>query len=112
MSSPVVSYHQVLVGSQAIVCIKRQTLFLSIFPQDLVSLCNPGYSGTHSVDQAGCLCLCLLSSGIKGTCFHSLDLSDLFIYAFIAMKLSSLSCYSRIPKVLVNCILSSSGFFF
>ncbi|GAB1294636.1 Dedicator of cytokinesis protein 3 [Apodemus speciosus] len=37
----------------------------------MVSLCNPGCPGTHSVDQAGLelktsTCVCLLSAGIKG----------------------------------------------
>jgi hypothetical protein len=48
------------------------------FSLDKVFLCNPDYSGTHSVDQAGLelrdpelSCLCLPSGGIKGVLsFH------------------------------------------
>ena len=43
----------------------------------MVSLCGPGYPGTSSVDQVALelteiTCLCLLSAGIKGMCYHAL----------------------------------------
>ena len=57
--------------------------FVSLFFRDRISLYkNPGYPGTHSVDQTGLklkrsTCLCLLSSGIKGLCHpHPMTVKD------------------------------------
>ena len=60
-------------------------VFVCLFVWDRVSLCSPGSSETHSIDQAGIklkersACLCLLSAGIR---VHHCLFLFLFIYSF------------------------------
>jgi hypothetical protein len=54
---------------------------LVFFFWDRVSLCSPGCPGTHSVIWTQkSTCLCLPSAGIKGVCYHCLEINTFVKY--------------------------------